>query len=66
MKVDLNGQVALVTGGAQGIGRAIAESLVNNGAKVASVDVDRETNVRTARELEPIGRYLPGPGSGRF
>ena len=55
VKVDLNGQVALVTGGAQGIGRAIAESLIDNGAKVASVDVDRETNQRTARELSRSG-----------
>lgn len=55
MKVDLIGQVALVTGGAQGIGRAIAESLVNSGARVASVDVDRETNERTARELSQAG-----------
>ena len=55
MRVDLNGQVALVTGGAQGIGRAIAESLVNNGARVASLDVDRETNERTARELSQTG-----------
>ena len=55
MKVDLSGQVALVTGGAQGIGRAIAESLVRNGAKAASVDIDRETNERTARELTQSG-----------
>ena len=55
MRVDLNDQVALVTGGAQGIGRAIAESLVNSGARVASVDIDRETNERTARELSRSG-----------
>ena len=55
MKVDLQGQVALVTGGAQGIGRAIVESLIDNGALVASVDIDRETNQRTARELSQSG-----------
>ena len=55
MKVDLSGQIALITGGAQGIGRAIAESLVSNGAKVVSVDVDRETNERTSRELSQSG-----------
>ncbi len=55
MKVDLSGQVALVTGGAQGIGRAIAESLTRNGAKVASVDIDQEANERTARELTQSG-----------
>jgi len=55
MKVDLNGQVAIVTGGAQGIGRAIAEVLVSNGARIAIVDIDREAAERTARELAGTG-----------
>jgi 3-oxoacyl-[acyl-carrier protein] reductase len=36
----LEGQVAIVTGGAQGIGRAIAETLVAHGARVVAADVD--------------------------
>ena len=32
---DMNGQVALVTGGARGIGMAISERLINRGVKVA-------------------------------
>lgn len=55
MKVDLQGQVALVTGGAQGIGRAIVELLIKNGAAVVSVDIDRETNERSAQELSKNG-----------
>ena len=42
MKVNLDGQTALVTGGAQGIGRAIVQVLADNGAQVAVVDIDVE------------------------
>ncbi len=40
MKVDLNNQVALVTGAARGIGLSIAETLADNGARVVFTDVD--------------------------
>ena len=33
---DMNGQVALVTGGVRGIGRAISERLYSRGVKVAA------------------------------
>jgi NAD(P)-dependent dehydrogenase (short-subunit alcohol dehydrogenase family) len=42
MKVDLNGQVALVTGAARGIGQAIADILTQNGAEVIYADIDYE------------------------
>jgi 3-oxoacyl-[acyl-carrier protein] reductase len=40
MKVDLAGKVALVTGAARGIGQAISDALVANGATVIYTDVD--------------------------
>ena len=55
MKVDLNGQVALVTGGAQGIGRAIAKLLASNGSRVAIVDINPEAAQETVREIESSG-----------
>ena len=55
MKIDLEGQVALVTGGAQGIGRAIAEALVANGAQAVIVDIEAQAGERTAREIEERG-----------
>lgn len=41
-KIDLNGQVAVVTGGAQGIGFAIAHRLIASGARVSIWDRDAE------------------------
>jgi NAD(P)-dependent dehydrogenase (short-subunit alcohol dehydrogenase family) len=55
MQVDLRGQTALVTGGAAGIGRAIAQSLANNHAQVAIVDVAAEAAAQTAAELVEAG-----------
>jgi NAD(P)-dependent dehydrogenase (short-subunit alcohol dehydrogenase family) len=50
-KIDLGGRVAVVTGGAQGFGRAITERFVESGAKVAIWDLDQVYAQRTANEL---------------
>jgi len=42
MRVDLEGRVALVTGAAGTIGRAIAQRLSDNGARVVVADINRE------------------------
>ena len=38
--MDLNNNVALVTGGASGLGRGAVEHFVKNGAKVAILDIN--------------------------
>jgi NAD(P)-dependent dehydrogenase (short-subunit alcohol dehydrogenase family) len=48
---ELEGKRAFVTGGAQGIGRAIATALVQFGAKTAIMDIDVEAGQRTANEI---------------
>ena len=52
-KIDLNGRCAVVTGGAQGFGRAIAERFVASGAKVAIWDFDQSLADKTAKEIGP-------------
>ena len=50
-KIDLNGRCAVVTGGAQGFGRAITERFVASGAKVAIWDHDQPFAEKTANEI---------------
>ena len=54
--MDVQGKAAIVTGGAAGIGRAIANALAAAGAEVVLADVDDETGPRTAQELG--GRFV--------
>jgi 3-oxoacyl-[acyl-carrier protein] reductase len=50
-RIDLSGRIAVVTGGAQGFGRAIAERFVESGAKVAIWDFDQKLAEKTAKEI---------------
>jgi NAD(P)-dependent dehydrogenase (short-subunit alcohol dehydrogenase family) len=55
-RFELTGQVALVTGAARGLGRAISLALANAGAKVALGLRDVNTGSSLAREIEEMGR----------
>src|SRR6201992_2705088 len=57
-KIDLNGRSAVVTGGAQGFGRAITERFVASGAKVAIWDHDQALAEKTAKEIGPAVSVL--------
>jgi 3-oxoacyl-[acyl-carrier protein] reductase len=57
-KIDLAGRNAVVTGGAQGIGRAITERFLDSGAAVAIFDRDKDFADKTANELSNRGKVL--------
>ena len=58
-QIVLRDRVAVVTGGAQGIGRAIAERLLASQAAVTVWDRDLELAARTCRELSSHGSIMP-------
>ncbi|MEM8973744.1 MAG: SDR family NAD(P)-dependent oxidoreductase [Pseudomonadota bacterium] len=49
--IDMSGRVAVVTGGAQGFGRAVAERFAASGAKVDIWDRDTALAAKTAEEI---------------
>ncbi len=55
-QIDLKDRVAVVTGGARGIGRAAAERALRSGAAVALWDADTTRLQQTVTELAPLGR----------
>ena len=57
-KIDLAGKNAVVTGGAQGIGRAIVERFLDSGAAIAIWDRDKALGAQAASELKSRGRVV--------
>ena len=51
----LEGQVAIVTGAAQGIGRAIAQTLIQEGANIVLSDINLPKAEETAQEIGALG-----------
>ena len=50
-RIDLQGRVSIITGGARGIGRAIAERLLASGARVSLWDVDATALAQASAEM---------------
>jgi len=53
--MDLKEQVVLVTGGARGIGKAIAENFAQKGAHLVIADISLDSAEETAKELSAAG-----------
>ena len=55
MITDVRGKVAVVTGGANGVGRGIVEALLEEGARVVIADVEEPALDRAVSELSDRG-----------
>lgn len=58
--MQLNGQVAVITGGARGIGLEIARALASQGADIALFDINEAQLAQATRQIEAMGRRAAG------
>ena len=52
---DLRGKVAIITGGANGMGEAVSRTLASHGTRVVIADIDVERAMRVAGEIQASG-----------
>jgi NAD(P)-dependent dehydrogenase (short-subunit alcohol dehydrogenase family) len=57
--MELTGRVAVVTGAAVGIGRALARRLGAEGSAVVVADIDEANGARTAELIGPAAAFVP-------
>ena len=58
-QLDMKGRVVVVTGGAQGIGYAVAERMLKSGAAVALWDINEEQLAKACEDLAALGAVSP-------
>ena len=57
--MEINGSVAIITGGASGLGATTARNLVHSGGRVAVMDLDREKGKKLVDELGDAAIFHP-------
>jgi 3-oxoacyl-[acyl-carrier protein] reductase len=58
--MEIKGSVALITGGGNGIGEAVAKHLAKHGAKIAIVDMQQKNVDRVVKEIKDMGGEVIG------
>jgi 3-oxoacyl-[acyl-carrier protein] reductase len=58
--MKLKDKIALITGGAQGLGKSIAIAMANEGARIVICDINEEGLAKTVTEIEQLGAQVLG------